>query len=98
MNLIRQYTEEERVKMVEEALQFGSNSLIAAKYNINPVLLCKWKSCYRKYGQTLEPKKPKEVNSSIMPDYKKQCAVLTKEKKELELEVAVLRDMLKKKI
>jgi hypothetical protein len=32
-----------------------------------------------------------------MPDYKKQCALLTKEKKELELEVAVLRDMLKKK-
>jgi transposase-like protein len=96
MNLIRKYTEEERVKMVEEALQYGSNSLIAAKYNINPVLLCKWKSCYRKYGQTLEAKQPKELDSPIL-DYKKQCSLLTKEKKELELEIAVLRDMLKKK-
>jgi transposase len=96
MNFIRKYTEEERVRIVEEALQYGSNSLIAAKYNINPVLLCRWKSCYRKYGQTLEPQKPKELEI-LMPDYKKQCALLTKEKKELELEVAVLRDMLKKK-
>jgi transposase-like protein len=78
MNFIRKYTEEERVRIVEEALQYG------------------WKSCYRKYGQTLEPQKPKELEI-LMPDYKKQCALLTKEKKELELEVAVLRDMLKKK-
>lgn len=97
MNFIRKYTEEERVKMVEEALQYGSNALIAEKYKINPVLLCKWKSCYRKYGQTLEPKKSKELENPI-PDYKKQCAVLTKQKKDLELEIAVLRDMLKKKI
>lgn len=97
MNFIRKYTEEERVKMVEEALQYGSNSLVAAKYNISPVLLCKWKSCYRKYGQTLMQKKSKELDSPI-PDYKKQCALLTKEKRELELEIAVLKDLLKKKI
>ncbi|OBR90608.1 transposase [Clostridium ragsdalei P11] len=97
MNFIRKYTEEERVKMVEEALQYGSNSLVAAKHNINPVLLSRWKSCYRKYGQTLMQKKSKELDSPI-PDYKKQCALLAKEKKELELEIAVLKDMLKKKI
>lgn len=97
MSFIRKYTEEERVKIVEECLQYGSSSLVASKYNINPVLLCKWKSCYRKYGQTLMPKKPKELDSPI-PDYKKQCALLTKEKRDLELEVAVLRDLLKKKI
>jgi len=97
MNFVRKYTEEERVKMVEEALQYGSNSLIAAKYNINPVLLSRWKSCYRKYGQTLMQKKSKELDNPI-PDYKKQCALLTKEKMELELEIAVLKDMLKKKI
>ncbi|MDD3223417.1 MAG: transposase [Clostridium sp.] len=97
MNFIRKYTEEERVKMVKEALQYGSNSLVAAKYNINPVLLCKWKSCYRKYGQTLMQKKSKELDNPI-PDYKKQCALLTKQKSELELEIAVLKDLLKKKI
>ena len=96
MNFIRKYTEEERVKIVEEALQYGSNSLIAAKYNINPVQICNWKSCYRKYGQTLKPKKPKELECPIT-DYKKQCALLTKEKCKLELEVAVLRELLKKK-
>lgn len=97
MNFIRKYTEEERVRMVEEALQYGSNSLVAAKYNINPVLLCKWKSCYRKYGKTLIQKKSKELDNPIY-DYKKQCTLLTKENSELKLELAVLKDMLKKKI
>ena len=97
MNFIRKYTEEERVKIVEEALQFGSNSLIAAKYNIHPVQISKWKSCYRKYGQTLKPKIDKELEKPIT-DYKKQCALLTKENRKLELQVAVLQDMLKKKI
>jgi len=29
---VRRYTEEERVKIVEEALSCGSNSLVEAKY------------------------------------------------------------------
>lgn len=96
MRFIRKFTEEERVKIVEEVLECGSNSLIAAKYDINPVQICNWKSCYRKYGKTLKPKAAKLLDEPI-PDYKKQCALLTKEKQSLELENAILKDMLKKK-
>ena len=95
MSFIRKFTEEERVKIVEEALEYGSNSLVASKYDINPAQLSNWKSCYRKYGQTLKPKDPTPLDQPI-PNYKKQCKLLKKEKQELELEIAVLRDLLKK--
>ncbi|WP_010297276.1 helix-turn-helix domain-containing protein [Clostridium senegalense] len=51
-NFIRKYTEEERVKIVEEALTCGSNSLVAAKYNIYSGLVSNWKCNYRRYKQT----------------------------------------------
>lgn len=37
MKFIGKFTEEERVKIVEEVLACGSNALIANKYNINQV-------------------------------------------------------------
>lgn len=94
----RKFSEEERVKIVEEVLECGSNSLIAARYDLNPVLLSKWKSSYRKYGKTIAPKKPKEVNpEDVIPDYKKAYKKSQNEVKELKTEVAILRDLLKKK-
>ena len=96
MRFIRKFTEEQRVKIVEEVWECGSNSLIAAKYDLNYALLSKWKSCYRRYGQTMEPKEDKILEEPIS-DYKKRCKQLLKEKQELELEVAVLQDLLKKK-
>lgn len=95
MKFTRKFTEEERVKIVQEILECGSNSLIAAKYNINPMQLSNWKCNYRRYGQTLKPKNKKCLEEPI-PDYKSKCKELLKEKQELELEIAVLRDMLKK--
>lgn len=95
MRFIRKFTEEERVKIVEEILECGSNTLIAAKYNINHVQLSTWKNNYRRYGQTLKPKEPKLLNKPI-PDYKKEYLALSRKNAELELEIAVLRDMLKK--
>lgn len=95
MRFIRKFTEEERVKIVEEALECGSNSLIAAKYNINPMQLSNWKCSYRRYGQTIKPKKAKALDEPV-PNYKKKCIALEKRNKELELEIAVLKDMLKK--
>lgn len=96
MKFKRKFTEEERVKIVEDVLSCGSNSLIAAKHDINYVQLSTWKNNYRRYGQTTKPKEEKEL-SEIIPDYKNSYKKLLKEKQELELEIAVLREMLKKK-
>ncbi|WP_454054320.1 transposase [Clostridium sp. Marseille-Q7071] len=91
----RKFTEEERVAIVKEALEYGSNALVATKYDINPKLLSTWKGNYRRYQQTLKPKEPKEEN--IIVNYKKEYKKLVEENKQKDLEIAVLRDLLKKK-
>ena len=91
----RTFSEEERKRYVIEVLESGSNILVARKYDLNPVLLSKWVCNYRKYQQTLEPKEPKE--KEIIPNYKKEYKKLKKDLEEKELEIKVLRDLLKKK-
>lgn len=91
----RKFTEEERVAYVKEALEVGSNVLVAKKYDIHQSLLSKWISNYRKYQQTLEPKVP--VEKEVIPNYKKEYAKMKKELDEKELEIKILRDLLKKK-
>ncbi|NEU06680.1 transposase, partial [Clostridium senegalense] len=53
---------------------------------------------YRRYKQTLKPKnatQPKD--EEIIVDYKKEYKKTKEKCKDLELEVAILRDLLKKK-
>lgn len=94
-NFVRKYTEDERKAFVIEALEYGSNILVCAKYDINPQLLSKWKNNYRRYGQTLEPKKP--VEKPVVINYKKEYQRAMSEIEKKDLEIAVLRDLLKKK-
>lgn len=91
----RSYTEEQRLSYVTEVLQTGSNILIAKKYDIHPSLLSKWVTTYRRYGVTLAPKKP--VEKEIIPNYKKEYDKMKKELEEKELEINILRDLIKKK-
>lgn len=90
----RRFTEEQRAKFVNEALESGSNILIAQKYNLHPGLLSRWVSNFRRYGQTLEPKEP--IATKIIPNYKKEYKKYKKKNEELEVEVQILRDLLKK--
>lgn len=92
---IRKYVEQERVAFVNEVLQSGSNILIAKKYDIHPSLLSKWVTNYRRYGMTLAPKEP--VEKDIIPNYKKEYDKLKKELEDKELEIKILRDLVKKK-
>lgn len=94
----REFSEEQRVKFVTEALEIGSNIVIAKKYNINQVLLSRWLNNYRRYGQTLEPKDAAEDNNNkTIPNYKKEYKKAAEKVDELELKVKILEDMLKKK-
>lgn len=98
VRFINKFTEEERVMMVKESLECGSNVYVAAKYDINPVLLSNWKGNYRRYNQTLKPKEPREPNAKdVVINYKREYERLKEESKEKDLEIAVLRDLLKKK-
>lgn len=91
----RTFTEEDRISYVKEVLECGSNILVAKKYDINQVQLSTWVNNYRRYSQTLTPKKPKDVD--IIPNYKKEYKKVIEQLKEKELEIAILKDLLKKK-
>jgi transposase len=90
----RRFTEEQRIKYVNEVLESGSNILIAKKYDLHQGLLTKWVSNYRKYGQTLKPKEPK--CSKVIPNYKKEYKKAIEKIDDLELKVKILEDLLKK--
>ena len=90
----RRFTEEQRVKYVNEVLESGSNVLIAKKYDINQVQLSSWVNNYRRFGQTLKPKEPKD--QKIIPNYKKEYEKAQDKIKEQELKIAILEDLLKK--
>lgn len=90
----RKFTEEQRVTYVKEVLESGSNILIAKKYDINQVQLSYWVNNYRRCGQTLEPKEPKD--SKLIPNYKKEYQKAQEKIKDQELKIAILEDLLKK--
>jgi transposase len=91
----RKFTEEERVAIVNEVLETGSNSLIAAKYDINQVQLSTWKCNYRRYQQTIKPKET--IETELIPNYKKEYKKAVKTIQDKDLEIAILRDLIKKK-
>ena len=68
--------------------------LIAKKYDINQVQLSSWVNNYRRIGQTLKPKEPKD--QKIIPNYKKEYEKAQDKIKEQELKIAILEDLLKK--
>ena len=92
----RDFTEEEKVKIVQEVLEVGSTNLIAIKHSINRSQLSRWVNNYRRYGKTIKPKDEKELKE-VIPNYKKEYEKQKKLLKEKELEIEVLRDLLKKK-
>ena len=89
----RRFTEEQRVKYVNEVLESGSNVLIAKKYDINQVQLSSWVNNYRRLGNS-KTKEPKD--QKIIPNYKKEYEKAQDKIKEQELKIAILEDLLKK--
>ncbi|AFV12604.1 transposase [Thermacetogenium phaeum DSM 12270] len=96
----KQYSPEMKMQIVKETLETGNASIVARRHDIAPSLVARWARCYKRYG-TFYPQKevPGTNGSCIPPDYKK----ITKENEQLkkllgekDLEIAILRDLLKK--
>lgn len=91
----RKFTEEERVKIVNEVLECGSNVTIAKLRKIHQVQLSRWVTNYRRYGVTIMPKEPKL--KEVIPNYKKEYEKMKKDIADKDLEIQVLRELLEKK-
>lgn len=96
----KHYSPEMKMQIVKEALETGNASIVARRHDIAPSLVARWTRCYKRYGAFYPEKEGPGTNGSgIPPDYKKIAKENEQLKKllgEKDLEIAILRDLLKK--
>ncbi len=98
----KQYPTELKLKIVQECLETGNCAVVARRYGIASNLVNKWTRNYRKYGEAAF-KGSSATKSTNEPfhtgEYKKVLSENEKLKKllgEKELEIEILKDLLKK--
>mgnify|MGYP000754543585 CR=1 FL=1 len=83
-----------KLQVVKESIETGNNTLVARRYELNPNMVSRWIREYKngKFG---------EVDVEVLPDL--DTKELTKENEKLktilgekDLEIAILRDLIKK--
>jgi len=97
----RKHPPEFKLKVVKEAIEIGNCSLAARKYNLSKGLVSKWVRTYKNAGEQnfLEGKTSTDTNTYSSQEYKEMAKENEKLKKllgEKELEIEILRDLLKK--
>ncbi|MEW6275571.1 MAG: transposase [Bacillota bacterium] len=96
----KQYSPEMKMQIVKETLETGNASIVARRYDIAPSLVARWVRCYKRYGTFYPQKGAPRTNGAGTPhDYKRMAQENEQLKKllgEKDLEIAILRDLLKK--
>ncbi|ASS90019.1 transposase [Aeribacillus pallidus] len=89
------HSKEFKLQVIKEAQETGNNSLVARRYELNSNMVSRWVREYKdgKYGDVdvtvLPDLDPKEISKE-----NEKLKILLGEK---DLEIAILRDMIKKK-
>ena len=91
----KKHSKDFKIQVVKEALETGNKTLVARRYELNANMFCRWVREYKdgKFG---------DVDVSTVPDL--DTKKLSEENEQLkkllgkkDLEIAILRDMVKKK-
>jgi transposase len=102
----RKFSAEFKQQVVRECLETGNISVVARRHDLRPNLVSKWVRQYRQSGGTA-PTKSKGTPTHVTPEEYRQVvaekAELASENEQLKkvlgeqtLEIAILRDLLKK--
>ena len=95
MGARRRYSENEKLDIITRTLQGETLQQISRETGIHHVLISRWRKEYVETGGF--GKRQKTVSSSILPkDVQDEIRHLKKRIEDKNLEIAVLRDMLKK--
>ncbi|MBC7129654.1 transposase [Candidatus Bathyarchaeota archaeon] len=95
----KQYSPEMKMQIVKETLETGNASIVARRHDIAPSLVARWVRCYKRYGTFLQKGTPGTNGAGTPHDYKRMAQENEQLKKllgEKDLEIAILRDLLKK--
>lgn len=92
------YLEKMKKQLVEEALNGGNASFVARKHGVDPSTVKKWVKEYRDEVEEELAKKqvPKVKSEKPEIDYKEKYEKAAKLLGEKEVEIAILKDLLKK--
>ncbi|MGI6413673.1 MAG: transposase [Syntrophomonadaceae bacterium] len=102
MSTRRRHSMETKLKVVKEVLETGNASLVARRYDLSSSMVSKWVRKYKQYGDAAfneGSKRNGQLTEYTDKDYRKlenENERLKKILGEKELEVAILRDLLKK--
>ncbi|TDT51970.1 transposase [Fonticella tunisiensis] len=93
----RKFTPEFKEKLIKEAIETGNASLVARQYEISPSLLSRWVRQYKNPQNnntlTKESKITSHADIKALEDENNTLKKLLGEK---DLEIAILKDLLKK--
>ena len=99
---VRKHSEEFKKQVIKEAIETGNCSVVGRKYNISPSIVARWVRAQKQDPIIEMTKKALQKDTSLMEDpteIKKameQNVQLKKLLGEKELEIEILRDLLKK--
>lgn len=96
----RHYPREQKLQIVKEAMETGNCALVARRYDISPNLVSRWTREYRRYGADAFTGVAGSNNNR--EDQKQLRALIIENERlkrmlgEKDLEIAILKDLLKK--
>lgn len=91
----RKHSKEFKLQVVKEALEVGNKALVARRYELSPNLVQRWVKAHEegKLGQEMVSS-PSSAEIKRLEEENEQLKKLLGEK---DLEIAILRDLIKKK-
>jgi transposase-like protein len=98
----KRHPEEFKKQVIKEALETGNSSLVGRKYNISPSIVARWVRAVKPDPMKKMTRKALHASSALIEDPKeaKKAIVQNVQLKKLigekELEIEILRDLLKK--
>ncbi len=97
----RTFTPEFRLRVVREALEAGNNTVVARRHELHPSMVNKWVRNYSKNGEeglSGRRRKPGERSDHNLDvnEVQRENETLKKLLGEKDLEIAILRDLVKK--
>lgn len=94
------YTREFKIRVVQEAIETGNNTVVARRYDIHPSMVAKWVRQYKQRGPVAfqRTKKPPQIVAGPreVQELQRKNERLKKLLGEKELENAILKDLLEK--
>lgn len=97
----RQYDVDFKSRVAREAVETGNGTVVARRYELAPALVNRWAKSYRSHGDAAFDPKKKRSRSSEDPtqrasEFERENDQLKRLLGEKDLEIAILRDLLKK--